>query len=160
MENRVKNDVQNAMRDQVAKALLEATPFELPAKLSQNQEMRIVQRRAMNLIQRGVPQDQIGANIEALKGGASEEAARELKLFFILSKVSESLDVEVTGGELNAEIASIAEAQGVRPDAVRQQMQKDGSIQNLFLRLRELKAIDKILEKAHIEEVEPEALKA
>ncbi|HEX8324211.1 MAG TPA: trigger factor [Tepidisphaeraceae bacterium] len=160
MENRVKNDVQNAMRDQVAKALLEATQFELPSKLSKNQEMRIVQRRAMDLVQRGVPEEQIGANIEMLKGGASDEAARELKLFFILGKVAESMEIEVSNGELNGNIAAIAEQRGLRPEKLRQQMQQEGTLSNLYLRLRELKAIDKILEKATIEEVEPDALKA
>lgn len=160
MENRVKNDVQNAMRDQVAKALLEATTFDLPQKLSKSQEMRIVQRRAMDLVQRGMPEEQIGANIELLKGGASDEAARELKLFFILQKVAESLEVEVTNGEVNGNIAAIAEQRGLRPEKLRQQMQSEGTLSNLYLRLRELKAIDKILEKATVEEVEPDALKA
>ena len=160
METRVKNDIQNAMRDQVAKALLENTTLDLPAKLSQNQEMRIVQRRAMDLVQRGVPQEQIGANLEILRGGAGEEAARELKLFFILQKVAEQLEVDVSNGELNASIAEMAEGRGERPEKVRQKMQQDGTISNLYLRLRELKAIDKILEKAHVEEVEPDALKA
>lgn len=160
MEARVKNDIQNAMRDQVAKSLLEATQFELPAKLSKSQEARIVQRRAMDLIQRGVAEDQIRANLELLKGGASEEASRELKLFFILGKVAENLEVEVSNGELNGNIAAIAEQRGLRPEKLRQQMQQEGSLSNLYLRLRELKAIDKILEKATIEEVEPEALKA
>ena len=160
METRVKNDIQNAMRDQVAKALLENTTLDLPAKLSQNQEMRIVQRRAMDLVQRGVPQEQIGANLEILRGGAGDEAARELKLFFILQKVAEQLEVDVSNGELNASIAEMAEQRGERPEKVRQKMQQDGTMSNLYLRLRELKAIDKILEKATIEEVEPDALKA
>ncbi|MDB5326618.1 MAG: tig [Phycisphaerales bacterium] len=160
MNARVKNDVQNAMRDQVAKALLEATTFELPEKLSKNQEARIVQRRAMDLIQRGVPEEQIRGNLEMLKGGATEEATRELKLFFILGKIAESMDVEVTNGELNGNIAAIAEQRGLRPEKLKQQMQQEGTLSNLYLRLRELKAIDKILEKAQIEEVEPEALKA
>lgn len=160
MNARVKNDVQNAMRDQVAKALLEATTFDLPEKLSKNQEARIVQRRAMDLIQRGVPEEQIRGNLEMLKGGATEEATRELKLFFILGKIAESMDVEVTNGELNGNIAAIAEQRGLRPEKLKQQMQQEGTLSNLYLRLRELKAIDKILEKAQIEEVEPEALKA
>ena len=159
MESRVKADVQNAMRDQVAKALLEATPLDLPSKLSKKQEGRIVQRRAMDLIQRGVPEDQIAANIELLRGGAADEAVRELKLFFILQRVAEQQGVDVNEGELNANIAGIAEQRGLRPEKLRQQMASEGSLGNLYTRLRELKAIDAILEKAQIEEVEPEAKK-
>ncbi|MGN6627189.1 MAG: trigger factor [Tepidisphaeraceae bacterium] len=156
MEARVKNDVQNSMRDQVAKALLDAVQIELPSKLSKKQEGRIVQRRAIDLIQRGVPEDQITQNIELLRNGAQDEAIRELKLNFILSKVAEDQQVDVSEGELNGNIAAIAEQRGLRPEKLRQQMASEGSLANLYVRLRELKAIDKILEKAKIEEVEPE----
>ncbi len=156
MEIRVKNDVQNAMRDQVAKALLEATPIELPAKLSKRQEGRIVQRRAVDLLQRGIPEDQIRGNIELLQQGASDEAVRELKLNFILSKIAQDQNIEVTESELNGNIAAIASQRGIRPEKLKQQMTSEGSLQTLYVRLVELKAIDRILEHAKIEEVEPE----
>ncbi len=156
MVNRVTADVQNNMRDQVAKSLLEGVTMDLPTKLSTKQEGRIVQRRAMDLLQRGVPEDQIVANIENLRGGAKDEAVRELKLFFILQKIAEDQQVDVTEGELNGNIAAIAAQRGIRPEKLKQQMQTEGSLQNLYIRLRELKAIDKILETAKIEEVEAE----
>ncbi|MBC7785335.1 MAG: trigger factor [Burkholderiales bacterium] len=156
MVNRIQSDVQNNMRDQVAKALLAAVTLELPAKLSDRQEARIVQRRAVDLLQRGVPEDQIVANLENLRGGAKEEAVRELKLNFILGKIAEDQGVEVNEGELNANIAGIAAQRNMRPEKLKQQMASEGSLQTLFVRLRELKAIDAIIEKAKIEEVEPE----
>lgn len=156
MVNRVESDVQNNMRDQVAKALLDAVQIDLPEKLSTKQEARIVQRRAMDLLQRGVPEDQIVANLENLRGGAKDEAARELKLNFILAKVASEQEIDVSEGELNGNIAAIAAQRNMRPEKLKQQMASEGSLQTLYVRLRELKAIDKILEKAKIEEVEPE----
>lgn len=156
MVNRVESDVQNNMRDQVAKALLDAVQIDLPEKLSNKQEARIVQRRAVDLLQRGVPEDQIVANLENLRGGAKDEAARELKLNFILGKVASEQEIDVTEGELNGNIAAIAAQRNIRPEKLKQQMASEGSLQTLYVRLRELKAIDKILEKAKIEEVEPE----
>ena len=50
----------------------------------------------------------------------------------------------------------MAAQRGLRPEKLKQQMASEGSLQTLYVRLRELKAIDKILEKAKIEEVEPE----
>jgi len=103
-----------------------------------------------------VAEDQIRQNIELLKTGATEEATRELKLLFVLNKISEQHNVEVSEGELNANIAAIAEQRGMRPEALKKQMETEGSLQTLFLRLREVKALDKILEQAKIEEVEAE----
>lgn len=156
MVERVTADVQAAMRDQVTAALLSQITMELPTKMSDRQEGRVVQRRAIDLLQRGVPQDQIAANIQTLRGGAKEEALRELKLFFILQKIAEDQKIEVTEGELNGNIANIAAQRGERPEKLKQSMANDNSLQNLYLRMRELKAIDTILEKAKIEEVEPE----
>lgn len=156
MEERVKADVQNSMREQVSNALLEQIPLNLPAKLSAAQEARVVQRRAVDLLQRGVAEDAIRANLEMLKGGAKEEAVRELKLFFILQKIAEDAGVDISEGELNGNIAAIAAQQGKRPEKLKSQMSSDGSLQNLYVRLREQKAIDSIVDKAIVEEVEPD----
>ena len=45
-------------------------------------------RRAVDLMMRGVPREQVEANVERLKAGAQDEAIRELKLFFILQKIA------------------------------------------------------------------------
>src|SRR5205823_13890856 len=87
MVDKINYDVQTAMREQVNQYLLNHVNMDLPAKLSDKQVDRVVGRRAVDLMMRGVPRDQVEANIEALRGGAREEAMRELKLFFILQKV-------------------------------------------------------------------------
>ena len=43
---------------------------------------------------------------------------------------------------------------GARPEKVKQEMAKDGSLENLYLQMREQKAIDALLENAQIEEVD------
>jgi trigger factor len=154
MVERIGYDVQQALREQVSKHLLETIHFDLPAKLSGKQADRVVNRRAMDLMMRGMGRDQIEANLEKLRAGADEEAARELKLFFILQKLSQDLGVEVDEAELNGRIAMLAAQRGRRPEKLKQDMAKDGTLANLFLQMREQKAIDMVLETATIEEVE------
>jgi len=108
----------------------------------------------MDLMMRGMGRDQIEANLEKLRAGADEEAARELKLFFILQKLSQDLGVDVDEAELNGRIAMLAAQRGRRPEKLKQDMAKDGTLANLFLQMREQKAIDKVLETATIEEVD------
>jgi trigger factor len=128
--------------------------MELPAKLSDRQAERVVGRRAMDLMSRGVPREQIDANVERLRTGARDEAARELKLFFILQQISNQQSVDVDEAELNGRIALLAAQRGRRPEKMKQDMAKDGSLANLYIQMREQKAVDKILEDAEIEEVE------
>jgi trigger factor len=154
MVERINFDIQQSQREQVSKHLLDNVTFELPAKLSDKQADRVVQRRAIDLMQRGIPQEKIAENIEQLRSGAKDEAARELKLFFILQKIAADQEVDVDENELNGRIAMLAAQRGERPEKLKQQMSKDGSLSNLYVTMREQKAIDKILETAEIEEVE------
>ena len=57
-------------------------------------------------------------------------------------------------GELNGRIAMLAAQRGKRPEKLKQEMAKDGSLQSLYIQMREQKATDKILETAEIEDVE------
>lgn len=145
--------VQQSMREQVNNFLLENVQLDLPAKLSDRQVDRVISRRAVDLMMRGMPQHQVEANLERLRGGAKEEAARELKLFFILRKIANDRNVNVTEGELNGRIAMLASQRGRRPEKVKQEMSKDGTLANMYVQMREQKAIDQLLAGAQIEEV-------
>ena len=160
MVERITYDVAQAQREQVSKYLMDHTTLELPSKLSAKQVDRVVQRRAMDLVMRGVPQDQVLSRVEALRAGAADEAGRELKLFFILQKIATDQDTDVDEAELNGRIAMLAAQRGERPEKVKQEMSKDGSLANLYIQMREQKALDKVLESAAIEEVDVAAAAA
>jgi trigger factor len=154
MEERISMDVQQNMREQVKRHLVENVNIDLPAKLSDRQADRVVNRRAVDLMMRGIPREQIEANLEALRGGAKDEAVRELKLFFILQKIATDQNVDVDEAELNGQIAMLAAQRGRRPEKLKQEMAKDGTLANMYVQMREQKAIDKLLESAQIEEVD------
>jgi trigger factor len=105
MVERINMDVANAMREQVYKFLLENTPIDLPTKLSDRQASRVVNRRAVDLMMRGIPREQIESNVERLRHGAKDEAVKELKLFFILERIATDQGVDVDEDELNGRIA-------------------------------------------------------
>ncbi len=154
MVEKINYDVQHSMREQVNNYLLENVQIELPAKLSEKQADRVVSRRAVDLMMRGMPQAQVEANLERLRGGAKEEATRELKLFFILQKIATDQNVDVSEGELNSRIAMLAAQQGKRPEKMKQEMSKDGTLANMYIQMREQKAVDQLLTGAKVEEVE------
>ncbi len=154
MEERIQADVQQNMREQVNKYLLDNVTIELPEKLSDRQAERVINRRGTELLMRGIPREQIESNLEALKGGAKEEAVQELKLFFILQKIAADQNLDIDEAELNGRIAMLAAQRGRRPEKMKQEMSADGTLANMYIQLREQKAIDKILESAQIEETE------
>jgi trigger factor len=154
MEERISMDVKAALREQVHKYLLENTKIDIPSRLSDRQAQRVVNRRAVDLMMRGMPEEAIRANLEKLQVGAREEAARELKLFFVLQKIANDFGVDVDEAELNGSIAMIAAQRAQRPEKLKQQLAKDGTLQNMYVQMREQKAVDKILESAEVSEVD------
>jgi trigger factor len=154
MQERISYDIAQAQREQVSKYLLDNTTLTLPTKLSQRQVDRVVQRKAIDLLTRGVPEAAVEAQLDRLRYGAEEEAATELKLFFILQKIATDQDTDVDEGELNGRIALLAAQRGERPEKVKQEMAKDGSLTSLYIQMREQKALDEILKSATVEEVE------
>src|SRR5206468_11241661 len=129
--------------------------------LSTKQTGRVVARRAIEMMQRGVPRERIEANMEKLRDVAASESARELKHFFILQKLGEEKKIEVGEAELNTRIAMIALQRGERPEKVKQEMGKQGDmLMNLYVQIREEKALDSVLQTADIVEVDAEELAA
>jgi len=158
MVERINFDVQQVMRRQVVDYLLANTQVDLPAKLTGRQSDRVVSRRAVDLMMRGMPRERVESNMEQLRRGAAEEGTRELKTFFILGKVAEQEEVDVTEPELNGRIATMALQQGHRPEKFKQELARDSNmLAQLYVQEREEKAIDKLLASAQIEEVEPTA---
>ena len=98
--------------------------------------------------------EQIAGQIERLRTGAKDEAVRELKLFFILQKIANEQNVDVEEPELNGRIAMLAAHRGVRPEKLKQEMAKDGTLANLYIQMREQKAVDTILQDATVEDVD------
>lgn len=157
MQENVDGNVQQSMREQVSQYLLENVKFELPQKLSDRQVDRVVQRRGIDLMMKGVSRDVVEANIEALKGGAADEAQRELKLFFILQKLATNLNVDVDEGELNGRIAYLAIQRNQRPEAMKKEMSQNGQLVQMYIQMREQKALDEVLKNVKMEEVELKA---
>ena len=116
----------------------------------------MVQRRTVDLLQRGVPRERIEENITELQAAADEEARRDLKLQFILDKIAGEREVEVSSDEVNARVAQIAGLYERRPERVRQELAADGSLGQLQVVIREEKTMDLLLQEAEITEVSPE----
>ncbi len=144
---------QSAMRQQVARKLLDAVDLALPEKLSAKQSERNLARQRMELMYRGADEQQIEQHIAELRVASADMAQRELKLFFILAKAAESLDVKVQEEEVWGRIAQMAAERSVRPDKLRRDLMKNNQIQMIAQQIREHKTMDLLLAKANITEL-------
>jgi trigger factor len=152
LDRRVQNSVREAMRTQVTDYLLAHTAFDLPEGLSHRQADAIVGRRMVEMYQAGLPEAEIVKRLDQLRVGAAEKAAVDLKLYFIMDKIAEVREIDVSEDEMNGAIASIASMQNKRFDRIRDELSKNNGMTSLYLRLRDGKILDALLESAKITE--------
>jgi trigger factor len=154
IDQKLQVDQQSAMRSQVAKHLLDNVDVELPKRLTNSQAARNLERTRMELMYRGVDAQKIEEKIGELRASSAASAARDLKLFFVLDRAAEKLDVKVTDAELNGRIAQIALSRGERPEQLRQDLISRNQIGTVYGQIREHKTMDAIIAKAKIEDME------
>ena len=142
------------MSDQIHKYLLENTKFDLPADVVAEQSTRALQRQYTNMLMQGLKREQIDEQMEELRASSAEQAQEQLRSFFIMDKIAEKLDISVSEEELNGHIAQAALSRGRRPEKMREELARDGSLAQFSLQVREQKCVDKLLEDAEITEVD------
>jgi trigger factor len=156
LQVRAERQARVGMVEQVYKYMLENTKFELPTDIAAAYSTNLLRRQYANLISRGLPREQVNEHMDRLKASSDQQAQEQLKTFFIMDRVAEKLEVEVNDEELNGQIAMLAVQQGQRPEKLRQEMERNGSLEQYRQQIRDEKCVDKLLESAEVTEVKPE----
>jgi trigger factor len=157
LKQRLEIENRQAMRDQVCKYLMEHTRFDLPEGATARYTARLLQRRVVDLLYRGVSAEQVQERLTELQSAAGEQACDQMKLSFILAKIAEQQGIGVEEGEVNTAISQMAAEQNRRPERLRQELTQDGTLSALEESLKENKVLDSLLAKAEVVEVAPAA---
>lgn len=156
LQARLESQIRSEMSDQVYKYLLDNAKFDLPLDIVSRQAGGLLQRQYINLLSRGLSRQQVDEQMEQLRAGSEEQAKEQLKTYFIMDKVAEKLEIDVSEEEINGHIARVALQRGQRPEKLKEQMERDGSLAQFRLDVRQGKCIDKLLESANISGAAPE----
>lgn len=155
LQQRALIEQQAAMRQQVAKHLIEKTEVPVPKSLTSRQAEANLHRARMEMMYRGHDDHQIEERMAQLRAASAATAVRDLKLTFILAKLAQSMQVQVTQEEVLGRIAQMAMERRVRPDQMRQELEKRNQIGFVVQQVREHKTVDAILARAKVSEVSP-----
>ncbi|HNO76852.1 MAG TPA: trigger factor [Phycisphaerae bacterium] len=155
MQQSLDQQVRREMRQQVKEYLLEQANFDVPEGVSQRHTEHLVGQQMMNLYRQGVPDSEISKHADELRLEASTRARNELKLVFIMDKISEERDIQITEEEVNNAIAMIAARRNRRFDRVRDEIISTGHLRTLYVQLRDEKVLEMLLGEAEITEGAP-----
>ena len=150
MESQADQEVRKQMIGQVRAYLAEKIDFELPAGVAARHAERFLLRRYYDLVNQGVPAEEIKENMDKLRAASSAQSGQELKMSFIMEKVADKLEVEVSEAEVNGHIAEMAARNNRRPERLRDEMAREGRLESLTEAIREERALDKMLEMAEV----------
>ena len=154
-------DGETRMRDELVETLLEDYEFQVPASLIEQQTQDRLRRFAYQLMYSGMPQEYASTiNWEERAAEARVAAARDIRAALVIGHIGENEGVQVTAGEIEAEIAAMAAENGMTESDMKASLTKDGGLSSIESRLNYNKALDLIVSSAQVtvEEVTAEQL--
>ncbi len=153
MEARLDDSLKRSLHEQIGDYLVSSTNVEVPAGLSGRQTERTISRRMIDLLQQGMPEAELAKHMDELRTKAADQVSRDLKLFFILEKIAEERDIDVSEEQLNAAIAQIAQRSNKRFDRVRDELTQGNGLSALYLQLRDEQILNALLADAVITDI-------
>lgn len=145
-----------AVSEQIYRYLLDKTELELPLDLVAEQATMLLRRQYASLLIRGLSREQVEERMDQLRAGSEEQAREQLKIYFIMDKVASALGVEASEEEINGRIAQLAVQRAARPERLKEQLDKEGALEQLRGQVRDEKCIARLLESAKVKQVSAE----
>ncbi len=155
-EARSEAQFREAREEAVRDWLLQTIQFDLPEDLVNRHSNRLLQRRLTSMQYRGVPADEVEQHMDEIAGATGEEAARDLRLHFILDAIAKQEGIEVADAEVDARVRFMAVQYGRKADRLREEMEASGHLDSLRAQILEDKVIRTLLDRA-TGEAAPEA---
>jgi len=141
------------IRGQITDLLTESADWELPPALLQRQAQRELQRSILELQSSGFSNDEIRMHMNRIQHDLQGNTARALKEHFILERIAEDNDLDVSPEELDLHIDLLARQQNVSSRRIRARLEKQGDMDALRNQVIERKAIGLINEHADFTDV-------
>ncbi|HEX2488942.1 MAG TPA: trigger factor [Blastocatellia bacterium] len=148
---------ESRLRDETVNRILEDYEFEVPPSLVEPQAIERTREFAYMLMRNGVPPQTIKEiDWEERMNEARPQAARDLRLSFVLDKIGAAEKLQISPTEVEAEIermvqmAQMERMSGETADQLRARLTKDDSLSSIENRLRYQKALEAVVNHAQI----------
>ena len=141
---------EDALATQMIDRLVETTPFDVPQGLLNDLVEGSVRRERLQLQMRNVPENEIEEILAANRTKAEGDAERECREFFLTEAVADKRHLFATEDEIRQRVAQMAANYGRSFEAMRAEMERDGSLDDIRSMMRREKTIRYMLDKATI----------
>ena len=154
LELRSKAESDRQLRDDVIRKLLEGHKFEVPQSLVDEQTNYRLDGVARQMMGRGIDPRSQELDWEGAREELKVQAEDDVRVSMLLEKIAEAENISVSDEEVEAEINAIATASRQSIEQVRAALTKNGGERSIAHRLRNRKALDLLIDNAHVTEAE------
>jgi len=146
-------DADARVRNNAIGKMIDATPFEIPNTLIENQARNLLNDFARDLQQRGIDVAKVEEQfIQMAYGNMKLQAERDIRGSLLLEKVAKIEKVEVPEADVESEIAGLATMYRTTFEELQEKLESDGGIANIRGNLLTRKSIEAVIAKAVITE--------
>jgi trigger factor len=153
LEAQQEEEIKRELREAARKELVKRNQIPVASALVDRAVEYQFSRLKMML---GIPAGQDGGLTDDLAEKMRPSAADEVRGQLLLEAVAEAEGVEVSEGELDEHVSSVARTRGVQPARLRAEYDRDGRLENIMFSLRQDKTLDLLISRATVTEKEPE----
>ena len=153
LENELKYSQAKAIRGQIVRALLNAANFDLPESAVAQETRNVVYDIVRENTQRGVARDLIEKQKEEIYSAATQGAKERVKLAFLIQRIAEKENIQVSQDEVLKRAQSLAMAYQIPLDKFIKDLQKRNGVAELYDQIAHEKVLAFLEQNAKIEEV-------
>jgi trigger factor len=151
LEKHKREHAQEQMREKMLEWLEDNNEFEIPDSLVERQLQIRVQRLLRDLSRQGINPQRLDVDWAKIREDQLQQSIRDVKGSLILEYISEKADIDVSDGEIEAEIEKIAAETNRPKEKVREVLSRDSGLDRLRVQIRNKKTLDLLQEKARIQ---------
>jgi trigger factor len=150
IEDRLKAEGARLLREQASEKLREMIQVDVPPSLASRATAALAQNIMRQAAQSGEQPQLTSEMVDRMRASAEPRA----KLDVIVMRLADRFGLEVQDGEVNTEVAMLADMNGMRPELLLNRMAKTGQLDSLRAELLHRKVLDRVVDQCKIVEID------
>ena len=152
MVTQAKQSAEKKAREELLDSIIERETIDIPECMVQEELESYARRFASSLTYQGINVNQANIDWKKMLEEQRPHAEQAVRRSIFLDAIARQESIEVTDGEIEAELNKVAEGTNKSAAAWKAQLEKEGRIQSFEQHLRQNKALDFIYRNANITE--------
>jgi trigger factor len=159
-EHQASHNTEEELRSGAMEQLVDRNRFDVPEVIVEKQMDSRLNALARQFASQGIDPRKLKIDWEAAREAQRERAEREVRGSFVLDRIAEVEQIEVSDDELDSDLARLAASAGQTAEVLKARLTKENALDSIKEQIRNRKALDLVVSSAEIRIEEIEGLRA